>query len=103
MSGITIIDGSIEYDSAIFAGKQTRPLFVHAIATPNVSNIKGMPQGVYGYGVLITIMNTSDNNLILWGSGQIYIPHNQTNIYSRTFGDNNTWRKLEGTIVSKVS
>lgn len=105
MSGNLIIDGSIEYDSAIFVGKETKPLFIHTIGTSDVSSIKGMPQGAYGYGALITIMNTSDNNLMLWGSGQIYIPHNQTNVYIRMFADNNfsTWRKLEGVTVSKVS
>lgn len=105
MSGNLIIDGSIEYDSAIFVGKETKPLFIHAIGTSNVSNIKGMPQGVYGYGALITIMNVVGNNLTEWGSGQIYIPHNQTDVYIRMFADNNfsTWRKLEGVTVSKVS
>lgn len=103
--GGMIINGSIEYDSAIFVGKETKPLFIHAIGTSDVSNIKGMPQGAYGYGALITIMNVVDNNLMEWGSGQIYIPHNNTNVYIRIFADNNfsTWRKLEGTIVSKVS
>lgn len=105
MSGNMIIDGSIEYDSAIFAGKETKPLFIHAVGTSDVSKIKGMPQGVYGYGALITIMNVVGNNLAEWGSGQIYIPHNQTDVYIRMFADNNfsTWRKLEGVTVSKVS
>lgn len=106
MSENVIMNGSIEYDSAIFAGKETKPLFIHVIGAPDVSNIKGMPQGVYGYGVLITIMNTINNDgLMLWGSGQIYIPHSQTDVYIRIFADNNssTWRKLEGVTVSKVS
>lgn len=102
MSGNIIRDGSIEYDSAIFAGKETKPLFIHAVGAVDVSKIKGMPQGVYGFGALITIMNVVGE---WWGSGQIYIPHNRTDVYIRMFADNNfsTWRKLVGVTVSKVS
>ena len=90
---------SINMDSELFSSH--KPLYIHAITTQNPSSIAGMPQGAYGYGVLITLLSKHESP---WASCQIYIPHGgevSRDIYVRTFGDTYkgkpSWRRIGAT------
>ena len=93
---------TIDLDSGLFDDKK---IYYHEVAVASSKNIKGFPNGVYGYGILITGRTTS-----AWQSFQIYIPHNSKNnssqpIYVRTFGDTNAsgssiWRCINTTQVT---
>lgn len=91
--------GSINIDSGLFSSH--KPLYIHIITTQYPSSIAGMPQGAYGYGVLITLLSKYES---IWGTCQIYIPHaSETSrpIYIRTLGDTYkgkpSWRLIEAT------
>ena len=86
-------------DSELFSSH--KPLYIHAVATQNPSGITGMPQGAYGYGVLITLSSKYEST---WGTCQIYIPHSgevSRDIYVRTLGDTYkrkpSWRRIVST------
>ena len=90
---------SINMDSELFSSH--KPLYIHAITTQNPNSIVGMPQGAYGYGVLITLLSKYESS---WASCQIYIPHGgevSRDIYVRTSGDTYkrkpSWRRIEAT------
>lgn len=90
---------SINMDSELFSSH--KPLYIHAISAQNPSTIVGMPQGAYGYGVLITLSSKYEST---WGTCQIYIPHAgevSRDIYIRTLGDTYkrkpSWRRIEAT------
>lgn len=55
-------------DSELFSSH--KPLYIHVITTQNPSSIAGMPQGAYGYGVLITLLSKYEST---WGTCQIYM------------------------------
>ena len=90
---------NINMDSELFSSH--KPLYIHAVSTQNPSSITGMPQGAYGYGVLITLLSKYEST---WGTCQIYIPHSgevSRDIYVRTLGDTYkrkpSWRRIEAT------
>lgn len=90
---------NINMDSELFSSH--KPLYIHAVSTQNPSSITGMPQGAYGYGVLITLLSKYEST---WGTCQIYIPHSgevSRDIYVRTLGDTYkrkpSWRRIEST------
>lgn len=90
---------SINMDSELFSSH--KPLYIHAITAQNSSSIAGMPQGAYGYGVLITLLSKYEST---WSTCQIYIPHSgevSRDIYVRTLGDTYkrkpSWRRIEAT------
>lgn len=90
---------NINMDSELFSSH--KPLYIHAVSTQNPSSITGMPQGAYGYGVLITLSSKYEST---WGTCQIYIPHAgevSRDIYVRTLGDTYkrkpSWRRIEAT------
>ena len=90
---------NINMDSELFSSH--KPLYIHAVSTQNPSSITGMPQGAYGYGVLITLLSKYEST---WGTCQIYIPHSgevSRDIYVRTLGDTykrkTSWRRIEAT------
>jgi hypothetical protein len=92
-------ENNINMDSELFSSH--KPLYIHAVATQNPSSITGMPQGAYGYGVLITLLSKYEST---WGTCQIYIPHAgevSRDIYVRTLGDTYkrkpSWRRIEST------
>lgn len=92
-------ENNINMDSELFSSH--KPLYIHAIATQNPSSIIGMPQGAYGYGVLITLLSKYEST---WGTCQIYIPHAgevSRDIYVRTLGDTYkrkpSWRRITST------
>ena len=93
---VTQASTSIEYD--VYNNRTGIYIQIMSVEPCDTENIKGYPKGIYGYGILITIMRQAGmSSNEQWRNAQVYIPHNGKMVY-RTLV-NNKWQCVDGTTV----